>query len=155
MTYPPIHNTLPLWQLLQWMFNPLAFLDRCHHQYGDWFQPRLGNYKELILISDPTAIAEIFNHPENYQSGQANALLRPTLGDNSLLLLDGERHQRQRQLLMPPFHGERMRAYGELISQVTSFDRSDFWPDSFLPQNIFPLAAVIAVALGRSLPCLK
>lgn len=119
MTYPPIHNTLPLWQLLQWMFNPLAFLDRCHHQYGDWFQPRLGNYKELILISDPTAIAEIFNHPDQYQSGLANALLRPTLGDHSLLLLDGERHQRQRQLLMPPFHGERMRAYGELICHVT------------------------------------
>jgi cytochrome P450 len=48
-----------------------------------------------------------------------NRILQPTLGDNSVLLLDGDRHKRQRQLLMPPFHGERMRTYGELITQIT------------------------------------
>ena len=34
-------------------------------------------------------------------------------------MLSGELHQRQRQLLMPPFHGERMRSYGQIICNVT------------------------------------
>src|SRR5690606_40492888 len=40
---------------------------------------------------------------------------RPMFGDNSMLLLSGERHRKERRLLMPAFHGERMRAYGETI----------------------------------------
>jgi cytochrome P450 len=48
------------------------------------------------------------------------------LGDSSLMLLDGEPHQRQRQLLSPPFHGERMRAYGEDIREITR-QVSDKW----------------------------
>ncbi len=51
--------------------------------------------------------------------------LLPTVGDNSLLLLAGDRHQRHRQLLMPLFHGERMKAYGELICRLTEGPRCD------------------------------
>ena len=50
-------------------------------------------------------------------AGEGNANLSLILGDNSVLLLDGEAHLRQRRLLLPPFHGERMRAYGELMAR--------------------------------------
>src|SRR5262249_11166539 len=44
-----------------------------------------------------------------------------------LLLLDGARHLHERRLMMPPFHGERMQAYGETIREVT--DASiETWP---------------------------
>jgi cytochrome P450 family 110 len=45
--------------------------------------------------------------------------MQPLLGDASVILLDGDRHQQQRQLLMPPFHGERMRTYGDLMVKIT------------------------------------
>jgi cytochrome P450 len=53
--------------------------------------------------------------------------MAPMFGPTSILLLDGARHMRQRKLLLPPFHGARMAAYGERIAEVT--DREiDGWP---------------------------
>src|SRR5207248_10568350 len=58
---------------------------------------------------------------------EANAVLGPVVGERSVLLLDGAEHLRQRKLMLPPFHGERMRAYGEVMREAT--DRSiDSWP---------------------------
>lgn len=51
--------------------------------------------------------------------GEVNTILEPLLGSNSLLLLNGERHQQHRQLMMPPFHGERLKAYVDLIVRIT------------------------------------
>lgn len=72
-----------------------------------------------VVFSNPKAIQELFTNPSQFDSGEGNEGLRFLLGDNSLILLDGERHQRQRQLLTPPFHGERMQAYGQVICNIT------------------------------------
>src|SRR5213595_3313364 len=48
-------------------------------------------------------------------------------GDRSVLLLDGSEHLRQRRLLLPPFHGERMRAYEEIMRDATN-RAIDRWP---------------------------
>ncbi|MGD1701921.1 cytochrome P450 [Dapis sp. BLCC M229] len=108
----------PRWiQLLQWVAEPLTFMEKCAKQYGDAFQIKL-NYP-MVLISHPKAIEEIFKtNPKQFDCGVGNQVLLPLLGDLSLALLDGTPHQRQRQLLMPPFHGERMQAYGELICNI-------------------------------------
>jgi cytochrome P450 len=72
------------------------------------------------MLSDPRAIQKLFTaDPKLFASGEVNDILRPLVGDQSVILLDGVRHQRQRQLLTPPFHGERMRAYGNLICDIT------------------------------------
>ena len=44
-------------------------------------------------------------------------MLGPLVGPHSTLLLDGAEHLRHRKLLLPPFHGERMREYGELMAR--------------------------------------
>jgi len=78
------------------------------------------NEPPFIYVSNPQAIKEIFTaDPEVFESGRGNGVLRYLVGDNSLLLLDGEPHQRQRRLLMPPFHGDRLREYGQLICDIT------------------------------------
>ena len=54
-------------------------------------------------------------------------VFKPIVGSNSVLLLDGARHKRERKLLMPPFHGERMWLYGDVMGEAA--DRSvDDWP---------------------------
>ena len=112
-------QTPPLLQLTSWITRPLGFLDTCANRYGDCFTVKLSGSRTLVFFSHPQAIEQIFTaHPRQFDAGRANMILRPTLGDNSLLLLDGDRHSAQRQLLMPPFHGERMRAYSQLIFQV-------------------------------------
>lgn len=120
MKQPPAVSTPPSWNLLQWIVRPLEFLESCSRRYGDCFTIQLGGVAQFVVFSHPEAIEAILTaNPKHFESGRANFILRRTLGDNSLLLLDGERHRRHRQLLMPPFHGERMRAYGQLICQIT------------------------------------
>ena len=86
------------------------------------------NTPPIAFFSDPAAIKQIFNaSPEHALAGRANVVLKPILGENSILLLDGARHKRERKLLMPPFHGERMRLYGDIMREIA--DRSiDTWP---------------------------
>lgn len=125
---PPTVTTPSFWNLLQWIVQPLDFLERCADRYGDSFSLKLGSFPPFTFFSAPQAIEQIFTAPANqFDSGRANGILRRMLGDNSLLLLDGERHKRHRQLLMPPFHGERMRAYSQVICQTTAAVTQD-WP---------------------------
>lgn len=122
-TFPPLLATHPQWQLLQWIADPLRLLESGAAQCGDCFTADLGRRIQIHFFSHPQAIEQIFTaDPQQFEVGRTNQMLwvlLATLGDNSLLMLDGQRHTRQRQLLMPSFHGERMRTYSELICQVT------------------------------------
>ncbi len=119
MRRPPVVQESALWQLYQWSARPLAFLEACERRYGECFVTNIGPYRNWVFFSHPDAITQIFTaNPDQFDVGRANQLLRSTTGVYSVLLLDGEPHARQRQLLMPPFHGDRMRAYGDLIVKV-------------------------------------
>lgn len=119
MNRPPTVETSSSIQLLQWIMQPLEFLETCANRYGDCFDAKLGKIDHFVFVSHPEAIECILTAGDQFDSGRGNKILQRTLGDNSVLLLDGDRHKRQRQLLMPPFHGERMRSYGKLICQIT------------------------------------
>ncbi|BAC91004.1 cytochrome P450 [Gloeobacter violaceus] len=120
MSLPPGPSSPSPFQLMQWIGCPTDYLHTTAARYGDPFTMRVGVFPPLVMFSDPRAIQQLFTaEAGTFDAGASNVALRPTLGANSLLLLDGERHQQQRRLLTPPFHGERMRAYGELIRQVT------------------------------------
>lgn len=119
MNCPPKVEMSSSVQLLRWIMQPLEFLETCAQRYGDCFEAKVGTFRNFVFCSHPKAIECIFTASEQFDSGRGNHILQNTLGNNSVLLLDGDRHKRQRQLLMPPFHGERMRTYGELICQIT------------------------------------
>jgi len=108
-------------QLMQWIANPLRYLDTCAGEYGDVFTLRPASFNPLVFLSHPQAIQEIFSaDAKHFDSGRANGIIRPLVGEHSLLLLDGAAHQRQRRLLMPPFHGERMHSYSQLICETAN-----------------------------------
>lgn len=122
MKLPDGPATPPFVQTFQWIARPLEFLEDCVYRYGDLFTVRRHKHRPDVYLSNPQAIQEIFTaNPELFDSGLRNRLLRILLGEHSLSLnlLDRDRHQRLRRLLMPPFHGERMRAYGQLICDIT------------------------------------
>jgi cytochrome P450 family 110 len=113
-------QTPPYLQLLQWIGRPIELMESCAERYGDLFTIQLSGLGPLIFCSHPQMIQAIFTmDPKRFDAGASNLLLLPLLGDTSLILLDEAPHQRQRQLLMPPFHGDRMRTYGDLIVEVT------------------------------------
>lgn len=80
---------------------------------------RLAGLGAFVLIGNPQAIGEIFSQDSQFDVGRGNALAKPLVGANSLMLIDGERHRRERKLLMPPFHGERLQTYARQICLIT------------------------------------
>lgn len=107
-------------QLIEWIFKPLQMMEKSAKAYGDTFQLFLVGNSPMVFLSHPQAIKEMFAaSPDKFDSGTKSQFIASLLGEQSLVLLDGAQHQRQRKLLTPPFHGDRMKSYGELICQIT------------------------------------
>jgi cytochrome P450 family 110 len=120
MKRPPQPKGSQLWRTVRSLFRPAETLESFVEECGDIFSLRaFDSSTSMVICTNPRHIQKIFAHPDQFDSSSGNEPLRFLLGDRSLILLDGDRHQRQRQLLTPPFHGERMRAYGRLICDVT------------------------------------
>jgi cytochrome P450 family 135 len=115
-------------QTAVWMRKAQWMMDTCQARFGDMFTLRIANEGTWVITSDPDTIKQAFTgDPSKLHAGEANQILLPVLGYNSVLLLDGERHLSQRKLLLPPFHGARMQRYGELMSAVAG-DEIERWP---------------------------
>ena len=115
-------------QTMKWIWKPFPFMRSCARAYGDAFTIRLLGFAPLVFCSHPSAIREIFTgDSETLLAGRSNELLKPVFGPNSILLLDGARHRRERKLLMPPFHGERLRLYANIMRETVDRSIAD-WP---------------------------
>jgi cytochrome P450 family 110 len=125
---PPGPRAPTLLQTLRWLSRPIPMLEDCQRRYGDVFTIRLASFPPMVMFSDPAAVKTIFTaDPEHLRAGEANVVLAPFLGNDSVLLADGTRHRRKRRLMMPPFHGERMQLYGAVMREIA--DRvMDTWP---------------------------
>jgi cytochrome P450 family 110 len=104
---------------MNWIADPLGFQNRYSRKYGDIFTMRLSGMGSYVVIGNPQAIQEIFSQDSKFDVGRGNTLAEPLVGQNSLMLLDGDRHRRERKILMPPFHGERLQTYAKQICLIT------------------------------------
>ncbi len=106
-------------QALQWVMRPQQFACRQRERFGDVFTLQLIDGQPLVLLSDPDDIRTVFTgSAEAMHAGAANQLLAPVVGKRSILLLDEAAHLRQRRLLLPPFHGERMLRYEQIMAEA-------------------------------------
>lgn len=112
-----------------WLKRPTWFLDRCASTYGDVFTMRLPLGMNLVHIADPELVKAVFGGDNDVlRAGEANAaILEPLLGPNSVLVLDGPEHLRQRKLILPAFHGDRMRVWEATIGEITRAQMA-CWP---------------------------
>ncbi|HEX3608149.1 MAG TPA: cytochrome P450 [Solirubrobacterales bacterium] len=126
---PPGSRAPALLQALRYVRDPLGFLIRLQRRHGDIFSLSFPYFGRLVYVADPTLVKQLFTgSPEQFHAGEANAtVLEPALGPNSVLTLDDGAHMRQRKLLLPPFHGEQIRNYGELIREITLKEMRS-WP---------------------------
>jgi cytochrome P450 family 135 len=118
----------PLVQTMRWLIRPVAFMESCRRRYGDAFTVRfLGFERPMVMLSDPGAIRALYTaHEHGLPPGRTIALL-PVMGPGSVLLLEGREHLMRRKLMLPPFHGERMRSYEATVRQVAERE-IDGWP---------------------------
>jgi cytochrome P450 len=111
-------------QTLVWALAPTWMMDRCAQRLGDAFTLTFApSGMRLVMFSDPDAVKTLFTAPpEVAPSATGSSPLAPVVGRSSVLVLTGPEHMRQRKLLLPPFHGERMREYEDAIVQATERD---------------------------------
>jgi cytochrome P450 family 110 len=117
-------------QLWQWITNPIKYLQNCDRQYGDTYAVQLSNlFKGVVFVSNPAAIQQLLTGDTKQFAAlsDTNQLLRPFLGDRGTILLEGIEHKQRRQLVMPAFHGDKIRVYTDLIQQITR-DLIQKWP---------------------------
>ncbi len=126
---PPGPRAPAILQTLAWTLAPSWFLDRCTERLGEMFTITFApSGIRFVLVSDPAAVKEIFTAPaELAPSAAGSSPVRPVMGEHSVVVLTGPEHMRQRKLLLPPFHGERMREYEEVIVAATRADIAG-WP---------------------------
>jgi hypothetical protein len=116
----------PVRQLIEMGARPLTLLDRCRREYGDVFTLRLPGQGPFVLFGDTESVRWIFSQPRSAFS-HAGDQAGVALGDRSVLFMDGEEHRRERHLLMPAFHGERMRCYGVIMREAAERELAR-WP---------------------------
>jgi cytochrome P450 len=128
LPHPPFVDIHPLKQLLHFNQRQIEFVFRAKRELGDVFALRTPEPNNLIVTSLPDDVRSLFTaKPEDAPSLAAESPLRPILGPNSVLTSLGERHMRQRKLLLPPFHGEAIERYTEAIAAATERE-IDSWP---------------------------
>src|SRR2546429_4327268 len=118
---PPGPKAPAVWQSLQWVLRPVQFMEACRRRFGDTFTLKLGPLADVVFLTDPELIKAAYQAPPDLaHAGDINGLFRPILGSNSLLLLDGGEHLRQRKLMLPPFHGQRIERWGRVMREVAA-----------------------------------
>jgi cytochrome P450 len=128
MALPPEAKGNSLSQTLRWAFRPLPFMQECRERHGDSFSLNfLGFERPMVLISDPVAIKALYMERSHGLPPGRNIILEPILGSGSLLLQEGAEHLARRKLMLPSFHGERMRSYEAVITEAISAE-IDSWP---------------------------
>src|SRR4051812_15326419 len=97
-------------------------------RYGDAFSVRFAGFTTpMVMLSDPEVIRALYTEREHgLPPGRTIALL-PVMGARSVLLLEGTDHLEHRRMMLPPFHGERMQAYEEVVRRVAEEDIAQ-WP---------------------------
>src|SRR5919108_6318522 len=108
--------------------RPVQFFESCRRRYGETFTARVLRVGPMVFISDPPSLKRLFGADrQNTIAPGRNVVLAPVLGRRSLLLLEGEEHLRRRKLMLPPFHGERMRAYEHVMADAAEREIAS-WP---------------------------
>jgi cytochrome P450 len=109
--------------------SPLRFGRNARRRLGDVWQIKLLTRDDpFVITSHPDHVESLFKaKPADAPSLTGESPLRPILGPNSVLIVTGERHLRERKLLLPPFHGEAVQRYVDTIATIAERE-IEGWP---------------------------
>jgi cytochrome P450 len=131
----PIAASLPPGPRLPVIVQTLLFgsyrhrwLPMLQRRHGNVIKLRLFPKRTVVSVSDLEHIKVVFAGPvSTFHAGEGNMILKPIMGEHSVLLTDEDVHLRARKLLMPAFHGAALRGYREMVAELTAAE-VDRWP---------------------------
>ncbi|HEY6758015.1 MAG TPA: cytochrome P450 [Baekduia sp.] len=103
------------------------FLERMRRRFGNMFSIDVLALGQMVVLADPALIKHTFQADPKVLHAGSRSPLRRVLGDNSLLGIDEDHHMEQRKLLLPPFKGQRMKAYEPIIEEIAIAEIAT-WP---------------------------
>jgi cytochrome P450 len=119
---PRLLQTRLLWQ------RPIPFLAANRRKYGPVYTIRALPWGKAVVVDDAELVKQIFTgDPAIFHAGEGNSMLAPVLGERSVLVIDEDEHLQARKRLLPPFHGESVRRYGETIERIVAAEAAS-WP---------------------------
>lgn len=131
-------DTIPFLQQIQWVIDPVGYMETAAQKYPDIFTAEIFGFgNSIVFVNEPQAIQQLLTNDRKQFSapGELNSILKPILGNSSVIMLDGDRHKKRRQLVMPSFHGSRMQNYGQLIFDLTTKVFDSLSVDKTLSKN--------------------
>ncbi|RKQ91437.1 cytochrome P450 [Solirubrobacter pauli] len=126
---PPGPKAPQALQTVEWIVRPTKFLRDAQARYGEPFTIRTAwSDAPMVLTSDAEEIKRIYAaKPDVLRGGDSAAFMEPFVGRNSLLILHGDEHLRQRKLVLPPFHGQALKRWTDQIAEL-AHAHLDTWP---------------------------
>jgi cytochrome P450 len=118
----PRSRTWSTWALVR---DPYGFYESCRQKYGDTFLIKALN-GDVVCTGDPAVIRDLLRADTHEVRPFAVDAITPLVGPGSVLSLWGPRHREERRLLTPPFHGARMRAYGQVMLDSVESETASF-----------------------------
>lgn len=140
-------------RIFRLILQPTGYMDDNVRRYGPMFQIGGDSPSPLVYVGDPEVVREIFTLDDSkIITGRQNQILQTMVGERSILLLDGDPHRRQRKLLMPPFHGDRLRTYAQLIVDITRQVSASWQPGQSIvarpPMQDLTLGVILQAIFG-------
>lgn len=115
-------------QTARWLARPIRFLEDCRAQFGDTFTVMFKGFKTpLVIVSHPDVLRALYSERGHLMPPGRQITLKPLVGARSLLLLEGAEHLSRRKVMLPPFRGDRMRAYEPIMRDASERELA-LWP---------------------------
>ncbi|MFP4625994.1 MAG: cytochrome P450 [Natronomonas sp.] len=160
---PPGPDGLPvLGNSLQFFRNPTSFPERCIREYGDIVSVRVAG-TPTFLLGHPDHVKHVLaDNFEHYEKGELYRDELSFLGDG-LLVSDGDHWARQRKLIAPMFHPDRIERYAHIMVKYAVRAVDDLSPNEpvDVDERIQGLAleviskALMDVDVGTSSPAIR
>ncbi|MBW7882279.1 MAG: cytochrome P450 [Caldilineaceae bacterium] len=144
-----VKQVKPWWFLFRVNQDPLAVLEQLALEHGDIAQVKIGP-RHLVLLSHPDFVHDLLvTNGRDFVKGPALQRARRLLG-NGLLTSEGETHLRDRRMVQPAFHRERVAVYAETM--VTEAERmASQWTDGATLDMAKEMMRLTLVVAGKTL----
>jgi cytochrome P450 family 135 len=161
MRFPPGPRAPSPWQTVRWIARPAAFLDACAARYGEPFTLRTQwADAPIVCVWDPQEVRRVFTAPpDQLRSGASSSILEPFAGRDSILFATGDAHLRQRRLMLPAFHGDRLAGWREVMAREARAEVESWSPGTplvALPRmRALTLRVIVRTVFGEPQPGLE
>jgi cytochrome P450 family 135 len=145
---PPEIEGSPVSQTIRWLRQPIQVMEEGRKRHGEVFGLRfLTAEAPMYVVSDPKAVKAVYSEPANRIPPERAAQMESLMGSRSILLQEGPQHLARRKLMLPPFHGERMRSHESIIRATIEAEMERWQPGHPLAIHSRMLAVSLDVIL--------